>query len=90
MHYWSPPGSGETEVDFLVRRGDQFVAIEVTDGSHFSDAWTKRPKAVATLLGLTRRLIVTPNPGPLVTANGIEKVSFVQMARAARTDRMFL
>jgi len=79
MYYWAPSGS-EKEVDFLLARGDEFVAIEVKSGRTWNEAWCKGLRAITDLKGVRRRIIVYPE-GPLQkTKDGIEIVPFAQFS----------
>jgi len=76
MRYWAPAGRKATEVDFLLSRGDEFVAVEVKSGRQFAKTWCRGLRAAADLNGLRRRVIVYPE-GPLLrTEDDIEVVSF--------------
>jgi predicted AAA+ superfamily ATPase len=71
MFYWAPSGGG-TEVDFLIRRGKEFTAIEVKAKGKLSPHDFKGLKAVAELKGLGRRLVVFMGDRPFRTEDGIE------------------
>jgi predicted AAA+ superfamily ATPase len=74
-YYWAT-ASRTVEVDFLLRRGEEFLAIEVTAGTGFSESWCKGLRAVAELPGLTRRIVVYPRGPALLTSDGIEVLPF--------------
>lgn len=80
MYYWAPSGSSATEVDFLLHRGNGWVAVEAKSGSTFSDGWCKGLRALAPFKGLRRRLIVCPSGRALRTKDGIEILPFRQFA----------
>ena len=76
MYYWAPAGSVKTEVDFILLRNREFVAVEVKSGRVFSKRWCRGLRAIADLKGLQRRVIVYPH-GPLLrTEDGIDVMSF--------------
>ena len=72
IFYWSPPAGSATEVDFLLRRGREFLAVEVKSSARYSSALTSGLRAIADLPKLVRRVLVFTGPRPLVTADGIE------------------
>ena len=72
IFYWSPPGGSAAEVDFLLRRGREFLAIEAKSSPRFSSALTSGLRAVSGLGRLVRRILVFTGPRALTTAEGIE------------------
>jgi len=72
MYYWASPGPSRTEVDFLLVRGGDLVAIEAKSGKTFVEAWCKGLRAVSSLKGLQRRIIVYPQGSILRTQDGID------------------
>ena len=71
MFYWAPAGGG-TEVDFLVRRGKEFTAVEVKAAESLDSRDFKGLRAIAGLKGLRRRLVVFMGERPLRTEDDIE------------------
>ena len=80
MYYWAPSAGSRTEVDFLLTRGTEFIAIEAKSGNNFSEAWCKGLRAVSQLKGLRRRIIVYPRGPVLRTADGIDVFPFKDFA----------
>jgi predicted AAA+ superfamily ATPase len=76
MYYWAPSGRSETEVDFLLVRGTDLIAVEAKSGQTFTDIWCKGLRAVAELKGLCRRIIVYPRGPVLRTEDGIDVFPF--------------
>jgi len=76
MYYWAPSGRSETEVDFLLVRGNDLIAVEAKSGQTFTDTWCKGLRAVAQLQGLCRRIIVYPRGPVLRTEDGIDVFPF--------------
>jgi predicted AAA+ superfamily ATPase len=76
IYYWAPSGRSETEVDFLLVRGDDLIAVEAKSGQTFTDTWCKGLRAVAQLKGLCRRIIVYPRGPVLRTEDGIDVFPF--------------
>ena len=70
--YWAPSGRMETEVDFLLLRGQEFVAIEAKSGLTFMESWCKGLRAISSLEGLRRRIIVYPRGPALRTGDEID------------------
>jgi predicted AAA+ superfamily ATPase len=71
LFYWAPTEGG-TEVDFLVRRGREFTAIEVKAKQRLSSHDFKGLKAIAELKGVRRRLVVFLGDRPFRTEDGID------------------
>jgi predicted AAA+ superfamily ATPase len=69
---WAPTQAKQTEVDFLLRRGRRFAAIEVKSQSRYSARLTVGLQAVAGLRGLERRILVYRGSMALTTEDGIE------------------
>ena len=64
------------EVDFLLQRGPELIAVEVKSGRTFTESWCKGLRAVASIPGLRRRIIVYPDGPQLKTQDGIEVLPF--------------
>lgn len=71
LFYWAP-AEGGTEVDFLIRRGKEFNAVEVKAKESLASADFKGLKAAAALPGLRRRAVVFLGDRPFRTEDGIE------------------
>ena len=80
MYYWAPSSSSNTEVDFLLVRGADLLAVEAKSGHTFMEGWCKGLRAVARLKGLKRRIIVYPEGPVLKTKDGIEVFPFQHFA----------
>ena len=80
FYYWAPAGRSATEVDFLIDRGGEFVAVEAKVGQRFSESWCKGLRAIRPLQGLGRRIVVYPDGPVLKTSDGIEVLPFGQFA----------
>ena len=88
MYYWAPSSGAATEVDFLLMRDREFVAIEVKSGRNFTEKWCKGLRAIAGLKGLRRRIIVYPHGPAMQTTDGIEVKQFCDFARLLAEDRL--
>jgi len=80
VYYWAPSAGMATEVDFLIVRGKQFIAVEAKSGGSFTENWCKGLRAAAPLKGLQRRLIVYPRGPALRTKDDIEVLPFQDFA----------
>lgn len=72
IYYWAPSGRSEIEVDFLLVRGANMIAVEAKSGNTFRDSWCKGLRAIAQLKGLQRRIIVYPQGPVMKTQDGID------------------
>ena len=88
MVYWAPAAGVETEVDFLLRRNRESVAVEVKSGRVFTEKWCKGLRAIADLKGLQRRVIVYPKGPILRTEDGIDVVPFDYFAGLLAENRL--
>jgi len=79
--YWAPTQSSETEVDFLLAKGHEFVAVEVKSGVNFSENWCRGLRAVAELTGLRHRIVVYPDGPVLRTEDEIDVLPFREFAQ---------
>ena len=70
--YWAPGEAARTEVDFLLQRGREWVAIEAKSASRIDDAELRGLRAISNLRGLKRRILVHPGQRPRITTDGIE------------------
>jgi predicted AAA+ superfamily ATPase len=72
LAYWAPTESRDTEVDFLLRRGRERVAIEVKASRRWKPDFLKGLRAIADLPGIKRRLVVYLGAERLRPEKGIE------------------
>lgn len=72
MYYWAPADAQKTEVDFLLQKKDEFIAIEVKASARLRPEDFLGLKAISDLKGLKRRLIVCLVDSPQKTRDGIE------------------
>ena len=70
--YWAPAEAQSVEVDFLLQRGGEHLALEVKAGTRFVPAWLSGLKAIGDLPRLARRILVYTGPRELRTPEGIE------------------
>ena len=72
ISYWAPVQARHTEVDFLLRRGREFLALEVKAQRRFSRALLSGLRAIADLPRVARRVLVYLGDQRLRTEDGIE------------------
>ena len=70
--YWAPPQARQTEVDFVLRRGRDLLALEVKSSRRVSRSWMSGLKALGELRQVVRRLVVYTGAERLKTQEGIE------------------
>lgn len=72
ISYWRAPSGAGTEVDFVMRRGNDFLAVEVKASPRFNSGATRGLRAIGDLPGLVRRVLVYPGERILRTEDGID------------------
>ncbi|MCE2438836.1 MAG: ATP-binding protein [Candidatus Latescibacteria bacterium] len=87
--YWSTPAQTRTEVDFLLNRAGEFLAVEVKSGGTFAESWCKGLRVLAALPGLCRRLVVYPEGPELRTTDGIEILPFSKFSSLLAADSLW-
>jgi len=83
IFYWSP-AQARAEVDFLLRFGKKFVAIEAKAGTGYSNALLSGLRAIEGLTGLERRILVYQGRTSGKTHDGIEIMPLNAFLSAAR------
>ncbi len=89
FYYWAPSEAARTEVDFLLERGGEFVAVEVKSAKRFSEPLCAGLRAVEGLSGLARRILVHLGDRPLRTRDGIDVLPIGRFIDAVAQDRIF-
>jgi predicted AAA+ superfamily ATPase len=89
VFYWAPAGATQLEVDFLLRRGDEFVALEIKAGRRFSRSWAAGLTAIAELPGIKRRVLVYCGMDELRTEAGVDVWPFARFARALEEGELW-
>jgi predicted AAA+ superfamily ATPase len=84
LSYWAPSGPGEVEVDFVIRRATTYTAIEAKAKDAPGSRDLKGLRAIATLRGLRRRLLVFTGDRPFRTDDGIEGLPVRQFVESLR------
>ncbi len=72
ISYWAPAQARQTEVDFLLRRGRDYLAIEVKAQPRFSTPQLSGLRAIAALPRLVKRVLVYLGDRRLKTEDGID------------------
>lgn len=88
-YYWAPGEARETEVDFLLRRRREFVAVEVKAGSSFRASATRGLRAVGELKGLVRRILVYEGSRHLALEDGIMALAVDVFVERVASGRLF-
>lgn len=71
-YYWSPATAKKTEVDFLLERGDEYIALEVKDTKRIKSVHLNGLKAIDELKGLKRKILIYSGDKKLITGDRIE------------------
>jgi predicted AAA+ superfamily ATPase len=87
MSYWAPT-EGSVEVDFLLQRGKRCIAIEVKSGKTFRSDDLTGLKAIGSLAGVERRMVVYRQVASMKTQEGIEVLSFEKLVDLLTTRRL--
>jgi len=80
--YWAPADAQQTEVDFLLRRGRRYIAIEVKAARRWRPEMAKGLRAIAALPGIERRIVVYQGSQVLRPDPGIEVLPVAQFIAA--------
>ena len=89
IYYWAPSGRSGIEVDFLLARGANLIAVEAKSGNAFRDDWCKGLRAVAQLEGLKRRIVVYPEGPVMKTRDGIDAMPFRRFSEEMASDDLW-
>lgn len=88
IYYWATSGRSTMEVDFILVRGSDLIAIEAKSGNTFADAWCKGLRAIGPLEGLRRRIVVYPRGPVMRTKDGIDVLPFKHFAEELAADAL--
>ncbi len=86
--YWAAAESA-AEVDFVLTRDGEHLAIEVKANTRYSTAMLKGLRAVADLPGLARRILVHRGRRVFRTEDGIDVWPLDSLHEALRTDQLW-
>ena len=87
LTYWAPT-QGNTEVDFLIRRGRSFIAIEVKTSANPGPPHFAGLRAIADLAGVKRRILIHTGERAFNTQDGIEALPVMQFAEEVLGGRL--
>jgi predicted AAA+ superfamily ATPase len=87
--YWAPSDRTTQEVDFILIRGSDLIAVEAKSGRTFKNAWCKGLRVIETLKGLQRRIVVYPRGSAMKTKDGIDVLPFKQFADELAADSLW-
>jgi predicted AAA+ superfamily ATPase len=87
--YWSPAGSRQTEVDFLLSRNTEHCALEIKAATRVQSQHLAGLRAIAPLPGLRRRVLVHQGERPGRTEDGIELWPIAALLEALQTDSLW-
>ncbi|MCY4489741.1 MAG: ATP-binding protein [Deltaproteobacteria bacterium] len=88
IHYWAPTESS-TEVDFLLHRDAECLAIETKAAKRYHTALLKGLRAIAGLPNLARRILVHDGARAFRTEDGIDVWPVKRFLDALRTDGLW-
>ncbi|MXX76608.1 MAG: ATP-binding protein [Holophagales bacterium] len=89
IHYWSPHSAPRTEVDFLLRRDGELLAIEVKSQASYHTSLLRGLRAVAELSGMTRRILLYGGRRSFRTEDGIDVWTFDRLHRALAEESLW-
>jgi predicted AAA+ superfamily ATPase len=87
--YWSPAQTHATEVDFVLRRGREHLAIEVKHQARFGAELLTGLRAIAELPRLARRVLVYRGRQVLKTEDGIDVWPLDRFSDALADDALW-
>ena len=89
MYYWAPARARETEVDFLLLRDSDSVAIEAKASPRTHDRHLAGLRAVAPLPGLRRRILIYTGSRRMRSSDGIDIWPLSEFLEALDSDRLW-
>lgn len=90
IFYWAPLQSRRTEVDFLLRRGRELLALEVKSTRRFSASQLTGLRAIGESESIVRRILVYVGDRELRTEEGIEVWPLDRFLAALARDGLWL
>ena len=89
IYYWSPVSSNSTEVDFLLERVGEYLAIEIKSADVFHSRFLTGLRAISCLKNLVRRLLIYTGDRVLKTEDGIEIWPLGYLLNAIQENRLW-
>jgi predicted AAA+ superfamily ATPase len=87
--YWAPGKGSSLEVDFVLRRGGDIVAVEARAGQKVFEADLRGLRVIAELPGVRRRLVVCRGERRQRTADGIEILPVAAFLSEVESSSLF-
>ena len=81
LSYWAPAGAKSTEVDFVLSRGREVIAVEVKASRRWRPEYLAGMRAIGDLSGLQRRIVVYLGDEELRPEPGIEVLPLAHFLR---------
>ena len=78
------------EVDFVLMRGEDAVAIEAKAANTYRNDWCKGLRAVSSLKGIRRRIVVYPSGPRFRTNDDIDVMPYAHLAELLAQDRLWM
>ncbi len=88
-YYWAPGEAARTEVDFLLRRGRDWIAIEAKSTTRAEADQLRGLRAIDGLAGLRRRILAYRGARRMATADGIEVWPVDHLLAVLATDKLW-
>ena len=88
IHYWAPAESN-TEVDFLLSRDTEYLAIEVKAARRYNTVLLKGLRAINDLPHLVRRILIYDGARAFRTEDGIDVWPVRQLLEALQTNELW-
>ncbi len=88
IHYWAPAESS-TEVDFLLRRDGEYLAVEAKAARRYNTALLRGLRAIEDLPGLVRRVLVHDGRRAFRTEDGIDVWPVKRFLEALRSGGLW-
>ena len=88
IHYWAPVES-RTEVDFLLTRGSEYLAIEAKAAKRYNTSLLKGLRAISNLPRQVRRILVYGGGRSFRTEDGIDVWPVERFLEALQTERLW-
>lgn len=89
FYYWAPSKPSRVEVDFLLQKGDEFVALEVKSSRIFHETSVRGLRSIADLKGITRRILLYLGTRRLTTPDGIQVLPLDDFLGLLQAKKLF-
>lgn len=89
LAYWAPVQSRKVEVDFLLQRQGELLALEVKAHRRFSPSLLAGLKAIGELPAVVRRVLLYTGERELRTPEGIAGWPLSRFLRALESDTLW-